>query len=329
MLRSSSPWFGVALGLFLGASAAASAQPGTDPRLARLETLKREQGWTFGLRYTEVLERPLPPRISLRVGSAQPSGEQEGDSRDALDTSHKASGEPSVAQCHSEAGQWDWRTGGAVGEVRDQKGCLACWAFAAATAFEGNYYLRHGLHISVSEQNVLDCAPAASDCGGGGHVTDAYSVFKTKGAVEATVGPSSEIRPGSLEKSSDNCQTSSRRMLARKWGYVDANKVIARTPDIKRALCAYGPVVALVRATKAMQAYKDGVFNEDDGPVSLTVQTPYGSKTAASIAAGGSVAYSFTTRVTNVEPGTVTVSATDDAGTTAVTATPYSAAACG
>jgi len=260
MLRSFKQLLGAVLGFSLAACATAGAPPRTDSRLAELERLKQERGWTFDLKYTEVLERPLPKRIPLRTMSSRQSREQATTSKAQLASASKPGSGPWKTRCDSSASQWDWRTEGHVGEIRDQgPRCFACWAFATAAAFEASYSVQHGRYVPVSEQNLLNCASTMSTCEGG-VVADAYTVLTSKGAVDAAVEPY-------LGQKSPECMPSSGKMRALTWGYVSADEVIPSTPAIKEALCRYGPIVAAVRASFSMLAYGGGVFNDhEEGP---------------------------------------------------------------
>ncbi|MBO3733056.1 family 43 glycosylhydrolase [Glycomyces niveus] len=82
--------------------------------------------------------------------------------------------------------------------------------------------------------------------------------------------------------------------------------------------CAAGKVVLTVT-----------VANHSGGPVSLVISTPYGNKTIASLAAGGSASTAFTTRAARIAAGEVTVTATDAANAASETTVAYAAANCG
>ena len=45
-----------------------------------------------------------------------------------------------------------------MGPVKDQASCGSCWAFATAGAVEGAYYVARRETLSLSEQNLVDCA---------------------------------------------------------------------------------------------------------------------------------------------------------------------------
>ena len=62
----------------------------------------------------------------------------------------------------------DWRTKGAITNIKDQGHCGSCWAFSTTEMIESYAAIATGTLANLSTQQVTSCTPNPLSCGGGG-----------------------------------------------------------------------------------------------------------------------------------------------------------------
>ncbi|MBN1499506.1 MAG: RICIN domain-containing protein [Spirochaetes bacterium] len=153
---------------------------------------------------------------------------------------------------------FNWRDAGKMTDIKNQKTCGSCWAFASSATYESVYLIRKNVEIDLSEQYLVDCMRTSKyDCGscGGGNPALVYTAMLKKSAVPEAVLPYEGVNSKCTETDG------SYPYVLKDWGYVSRKKPAVN--EIKKALCKYGPVTASVKVTPLFMAYQGGVFNED------------------------------------------------------------------
>jgi len=145
----------------------------------------------------------------------------------------------------------DWSTKGAVTPVKDQAQCGSCWAFSTTGGVEGAVQIKTGQLVSVSEQQLVDCAGSSGNQGcNGGLMDDAFTwIVKNKGIGTEASYPYT-ARDGS-------CKT------------VPAASTISGFKDIPRSnekalqsAVDMQPVSVAIEADQSgFQHYKSGIFS--------------------------------------------------------------------
>jgi len=151
----------------------------------------------------------------------------------------------------------DWRTKGAVTEVKNQGQCGSCWSFSATGSMEAAHFLAHAKLVSLSEENLCDCSQAEGNMGCNGGLMDyAFEyVIKNKGIdTEA-----------SYPYHAGNGQTGPCRFNRADVGAtIDSYRDIASgsEPALETAVNSRPVSVAIDASHSSFQLYSGGVYNE-------------------------------------------------------------------
>ncbi|KAM8848610.1 cathepsin F [Synchiropus picturatus] len=142
---------------------------------------------------------------------------------------------------------WDWRDHGAVSQVKNQGMCGSCWAFSVTGNIEGQWFLKNGKLLSLSEQELVDCDGLDHACKGG-LPSNAYEAIEKLGGLESETDYS-------YTGKKQRCDFLSRKVAA----YINSSVEISQDErEIAAWLAENGPVSVALNAF-AMQFYRKGI----------------------------------------------------------------------
>lgn len=148
----------------------------------------------------------------------------------------------------------DWRLKGYVTPIKDQGSCGSCWAFSATGSLEGQHFKKTGKLVSLSEQNLVDCATSEGNQGcEGGFMDLAFEyIIKNKG-IDTEESYPYEARDG-------NCRFDPGNVGATCSGYTYIKSMSESA--LQSAVATEGPVsVAIDASSISFQLYRNGVYS--------------------------------------------------------------------
>ncbi|XP_072453046.1 cathepsin L2-like [Notamacropus eugenii] len=153
----------------------------------------------------------------------------------------------------------DWRDKGYVTPVKDELSpnvpCYASWAFSATGSLEGQWFRKTGKLISLSEQNLIDCARHKGNYGcKGGFVSSAFEYVKKNGGIDPE-----ESYP--YERKDGNCRYRAETAIANVTGYVYIPS--ENETALQMAVATVGPISVTIDASHtSFRFYESGVYHD-------------------------------------------------------------------
>jgi len=147
----------------------------------------------------------------------------------------------------------DWRTKGIVTPVKNQGSCGSCWAFGTTGAVESHWALSSSKLLSLSEQQLVDCAGAFGNMGcNGGLPSQAFEYLKHAGGIETGTDYKYTGRDGS-------CHFQKEKIAAKVTGEVNITE--GAEADLFDAVTNKGPVAIAFQVAGDFQSYRSGVYD--------------------------------------------------------------------
>lgn len=153
----------------------------------------------------------------------------------------------------------DWRTENAVTPVKDQGQCGSCWTFSATGAMEGAWATSKGEMVSLSEQQLVDCATGfqyGSHGCNGGQMDGAFKYAIQYGSASEYMYPYTS----GTGKTYDCDESATPEAVFSSCSDVESNDQMA----LKKAVARQPVSIAIEADSRYFQSYSSGVLTSSD-----------------------------------------------------------------
>jgi len=147
----------------------------------------------------------------------------------------------------------DWRDKGVITEVKNQLNCGSCWTFSTTGCLEAHHAIATGDLVSLSEQQLVDCAGKFNNFGcNGGLPSQAFEYIRfNKGIETETTYP--------YKAKDETCKFKSNNVAATVSDVV--NITALAEDDLVDAVANKGPVSICFDVVDDFMHYTSGVYS--------------------------------------------------------------------
>ncbi|KAL7618413.1 hypothetical protein Lser_V15G04548 [Lactuca serriola] len=153
------------------------------------------------------------------------------------------------------ATQKDWRKTGIVSPVKNQGSCGSCWTFSTTGGLEAAYAQAFGKSVSLSKQQLVDCARDFNNFGcNGGLPSQAYEYIKYNGGHDTEESYTYTGKDGVCKYKSENVAVK----------VIDSvNITMGAEDELKHAVGVVHPMSVAFQVINGFHQYTGGVFTSD------------------------------------------------------------------
>ncbi|KAI3789977.1 hypothetical protein L2E82_02785 [Cichorium intybus] len=149
----------------------------------------------------------------------------------------------------------DWRKTGIVTPVKNQGSCGSCWTFSTTGALEAAYAQAYGKSVSLSEQQLVDCARDFNNFGcNGGLPSQAYEYIKYNGGLDTEEAYPYTGKDGVCKYKAENAAVQVIESV---------NITMGAEDELKHAVGLVRPVSVAFQVIAGFKQYTGGVFTSD------------------------------------------------------------------